>query len=77
MSAGEQRDACPSGCGRTVAPGKLMCFLCWREVPRHLQTDVYRTWRAYRAANVHNPDVFRRARAAYQAARDAALGSIR
>lgn len=61
---------CPSGCGRAVSPGKLVCLPCWREIPRHLQREVYRTWRAY------TKDSTDEAFAAYDAARDAALGAI-
>lgn len=75
---------CEAGCGRTHGPGKLLCPTCWREVPGHLQRDVYRTWRAYqkshREGSFGDPATHtarRVAREAYRAARDAALGSIR
>jgi len=62
---------CPTGCGRGVRPGHLMCAPCWREVPSHLQRDVYRTWRAYNRG--YTSDQWD----AYVVARDAAIGSIR
>lgn len=76
---------CPSGCGRSARPGHLMCGPCWAEVPRHLQNEVMRTWRAYGRAHKartglgtpEQNDAIRKARVAYQEARDAALGSIR
>jgi len=72
---------CPVGCGCTIDAGKLMCRPCWLEVPRHLKRDVLRTWAKYRrlpvATDVESHRVRREARLAYQAARDAAIGSIR
>lgn len=66
-------DQCPTGCGRPVRRGRLMCGMCWRLVPKHLQRDVNRTWLAYsRAAG---PDIADR-RAAYTAARTAAIASV-
>jgi hypothetical protein len=75
---------CPSGCGRPVAAGKLMCAPCWREVPQHLQADVMRTWDRYRRATARiswaaSPTAHtarRKARLAYLSARDAAIESI-
>ena len=63
---------CPTGCGRKVDTGKLLCLPCWREVPKHLQNDVYRTWRKVLAGSTDD-DVLQ----AYETARDAAIGSIR
>lgn len=62
---------CPTGCGRAHQPGKLLCLPCWGEVPDHVQADVYRTWQAWKR-DFGDPDAF----AAYQAARDAAIGAI-
>jgi len=61
---------CPTGCGDSAATGKLMCPLCWREVPKHLQQEVYRTWRAYdrRPSDAHW--------SSYRDAYDAAVGSV-
>lgn len=73
----EADGVCPTGCGRSVRMGHLMCPGCWREVPRHLQRDVLRTWRAYSNAANHGADDFWEKREAYEAARSAALGSIR
>lgn len=72
------RPECPTGCGRTLRPGHLMCGTCWREVPRHLQQDVMRTWRVYsRYTGIQQSPERRQSRLDYQAARDAAIGSIR
>lgn len=60
---------CPTGCNRTVRPGHLMCRTCWAEVPRHLQREVYRTWRLLqRGADAAVEE--------YEAARDAAIASV-
>lgn len=64
-------DDCPTGCGRTRRRGHLMCGPCWAEVPKHLQAEVYRTWRKWRR-NLADGDALRE----YQAAHDAALASI-
>lgn len=66
------RPKCPTGCGRPVPVGKLMCLPCWREVPPHLQREVYRAWRAWsrdmgNVAKMH----------AYGEIRDQAIGAIR
>lgn len=66
------RSKCPTGCGRAVAPGKLMCAPCWREVPKELQREVYAAWRALSSGSTVGDPVER-----YRAARDAAIGSIR
>lgn len=66
------RKPCPVGCGRTVAPGKLLCLPCWREVPTHLQKDVYRTFRAW-WADTGNASKFQ----AYNEASEAAMASIK
>lgn len=63
---------CPTGCGRARAHGHLLCRPCWGEVPRHLQRDVSRTWRGWRAAP-GDGDLMR----AYRAASDAAIASVR
>lgn len=66
MSAG----TCPTGCGRSVRAGHLMCGACWREVPRHLQRDVHRTWRAFCRAAGDEEFI------AYEMAREAAIASV-
>lgn len=71
---------CPTGCGRKQQPGKLLCYPCWREVPAHIQRDVYRTWRALQRERAQRPrdmDAWGEALAQYEAAREAAIGSIR
>lgn len=73
----EAEGICPTGCGRAVRMGYLMCGTCWREVPKHLQRDVLSTWRAYSRAASRGADDFPERREAYELARSAALGSIR
>lgn len=34
-------------CQRSARKGHLMCPHCWRVVPKPLQVDVWRTWRAF------------------------------
>lgn len=68
--------ACPAGCGRVQRPGRLLCSTCWSEVPRELQRDVYRTWRAYKSSPARTDPAFPAKSRAYRAARDAALASI-
>lgn len=65
---------CPTGCGRNVSAGKLMCGSCWGKVPRDLQQKVYATWRTYRAAPAFPNNVTERT--AYREARDNAIASI-
>lgn len=67
--------ACPTGCGRNVGTGHLMCGLCWSLVPHELRRPVYRTWAAYRRARTDT--ALDLAMVAYQAARDAAISSVR
>lgn len=61
---------CPANCGRAVKEGHLLCAACWREVPREIQQEVYRTWRAFAK------DESEVRWTAYCAARNAALASI-
>lgn len=48
-----------------------MCAACWREVPKHLQREVHRTWRQWRK-NFGSED----AMAAYNDAAEAAIGAV-
>jgi len=41
---------CPTGCGRNVQLGNVMCAPCWHRVPRELQTPVWVAWRALNKA---------------------------
>lgn len=75
-------EKCPTGCGRVVQFGHLTCKTCWYEIPRELRDKVNATWQKYSGftgisltaeANAER----RQARLDYQAARDAALGSIK
>lgn len=63
---------CPTGCGRTARTGMLACGPCWREIPRHLQREVLRTWSTWRK-DFGNAEAMR----AYREASDNALGSIK
>ena len=67
MAGGE----CPTGCGRQRAAGQLMCRPCWGEVPRHLQREVYRTWRSWRS-DFADAQKMRD----YRAASDAAISAV-
>lgn len=67
VDAEPRRTPCPTGCGRGVRTGHLMCGPCWHQVPRDLQRDVVRTWKAY------NDDPTDQAWFAYVEAREAAL----
>lgn len=59
---------CPiDPCQRTVRPGHLMCVLHWREVPREIQNEVWRTWGAWTRS--HDTEAW----AAYMTARADAL----
>jgi hypothetical protein len=64
--------ACPSRCGRNRVTGQLLCRPCWGDVPRHLQREVHRTWRAWRA-DLGDPDLMR----SHRSASDAAIASVR
>lgn len=59
-----------NGCGRTVRSGHLMCGHHWSKVPRDLQSDVWRTWRAW--CRTHDDDAWE----AYSAARLAAIAAV-
>lgn len=62
---------CPTGCGRSVQAGKLMCPPCWRKVPRDLQRKVYLAWSAWRK-DFSSDDAMK----AYDQARENALAAI-
>ena len=59
---------CPTGCGRQIKPGHLMCLHCWREVPKDLQREVNRTWRRCQRTLEAFPE--------YAQAREAAIASV-
>ena len=63
-------DRCPTGCGRPLPAMKVMCAPCWREVPQHLQREVYAAWRA--VCKDLTPENMRR----HREAKDAAIGSV-
>lgn len=61
---------CP-GCGRPPAPGRLMCTLCWHQLPAAARRDLEAAWKTYQA----RPGSLR-ARHEYEVAIAAAVGSI-
>jgi hypothetical protein len=64
--AGEHECAA-DGCIAQAKPGQLMCWPCWKRVPRALQRAVNETWRNYR----RDPESYLSAKgAAIQALRD-------
>ena len=71
-------DTCPTGCGRSVEAGKLMCPPCWSKVPRHLQRRVYLTWSDHRklVRGERTLEQVRESRAKYEEAKEAALAAI-
>lgn len=63
---------CPTGCGRSVGLGNLLCATCWHLVPPALAAEVWRTWRAFQKD--------RRSREAcneYRSASDAAIAAVK
>lgn len=69
MALGQSK--CPTGCGRNVLAGHLMCKPCWSKVPSDLQQRVYATWRKWKN-DLDNTT----AMADYRAARDNALAAV-
>lgn len=70
---------CPTGCGRDVAAGKLMCPSCWFSVPAELQRRVLLTWGYHRRLmrrEGRTLEQVRESRAAYEQAKEAAIASI-
>lgn len=57
----------PRHCKATVRPGHLMCGRHWARVPKDVQNEVWRTWRAWQRTSTDDRWD------AYMAARDAAL----
>lgn len=68
---------CPTGCGRSTAPARIMCDPCWGRVPTDVQRELYAAWRAYQAADRGGIDAAWFAyRDAYDAAVEAARGGV-
>lgn len=69
---------CPTGCGRSVELGKLMCPPCWSKVPRDLQRQVVLAWAKHRELmrGDRTVDEVRISRATYEHAKDAAIASV-
>lgn len=61
------REGTPDQCKATVRPGHLMCANHWRQVPKDVQTEVWRTWRGWERASTDDRWD------AYMVARQAAL----
>lgn len=66
---------CPvPGCGASrKTEDYLMCLECWRHVPKTLQRNVHRTWRAFIRATTDFPVPRRTRLAVYEEARAAAI----
>lgn len=69
---------CPTGCGRKVSLGKLLCGACWPKVPYDLQRQVILTWRRHLKLmrGERTLDQVKVSRAAYEAAKEAAIASV-
>lgn len=59
------------GCQHLVQPGFLMCSDHWRKVPKKLQAEVWRTWRALNHRNAGPEDAVR-----YRKAKQAAIDAV-
>ena len=70
MSDHALRGDCPTGCGRSVEDGHLMCKTCWFKVPAGLRAQVWSRWRRYLRSAA--PKDWER----YLQARDDAIASI-
>ncbi len=75
-------NACPACGNNKERPNVLMCLVCWRMVPRPLQLDVLRTWKALqtrpRGGDAMEILKLGMARAeAYRKARDVAIAAAR
>jgi hypothetical protein len=66
---------CPTGCGRSVRAGHLMCARCWSQVPRALQLRVYRTWHALTSGSITSKERDAVVEA-YESAREDAIASV-
>ena len=64
-----------AACQRPARAGHLMCGGCWHGVPKPLQLDVYRTWRAFERRK--NPRIGLASLAEYRKACDAALTALK
>lgn len=63
------------GCGRAIGESYLMCYGHWQLVPKAVQAEVHRTWRAVKRGAADRHLNFRN-RAAYMNARHKAISSI-
>jgi hypothetical protein len=70
VSENTLRGDCPTGCGRAVEDGHLMCKTCWFKVPAGLRAQVWSRFRRYQRSGQLR-DLQR-----YQQARDDAIASI-
>jgi len=75
---------CPTGCGRSVALGNLLCRTCWHVVPPALAADVWRTWRAFNkemsaqdTLEYREVGLLQRARETYMKATSAAIAAAK
>lgn len=63
-------------CSRTIRTGLLMCAHHWRMVPADQQQRVYRTYARFTRATASDMPAWGKARADYEAARDAAVATV-
>lgn len=61
---------CPTGCGRLVPSGRLVCPGCWRRIPEPLRRTVFLSWRVVRRCPGDQDAV-----AAWRAAAEAAIAA--
>lgn len=63
---------CPTGCGRSVRDGHVMCAACWSGVPKARQSALHRAWKRWRR-DLSDAALMLE----WQRARDAAIASLR
>lgn len=71
--------SCPTGCGRSVQLGMLMCRPCWHLVPPDLQRPVWVAWRALNRAqrSAWNHDAIRTLRREHAEAKEKAIDNVK
>lgn len=63
-------------CSKVIRTGLLMCAHHWRMVPADQQQLVYKAYARFQRSTVKSLSEFFPARAAYEAARDAAVATV-
>ena len=77
--------ACPTDCGGSVRLGHVMCARCWALVPKRVQHEVWRTYRAFERGAYRTKEMalaqslaeIRPLAAEYHKARETAIASAR